>query len=391
MGVRAGGVEAGIRYQQRLDLALIELVPQYNAAAVFTTNAFRAAPVLVAKRHLQSCQPRFLLINAEHANAGMGDQGVTDALTCCEAVADYAKCDAQQVLPFSTGVIGERLPVKAITSAIPALFRSLSADGWLAAAQSIMTTDTMPKGLSKRIVIDDKSVTITGIAKGAGMIRPDMATMLAFVMTDMKIAGGKLQAMLYELVNSTFNCITVDGDTSTNDACVLIATGNSGMELSQLNDSNVGGFDQALKDVFKHLAQAIVRDAEGATKFVTIKVQGAKSQQEGKVVAWTIAHSPLVKTALFAGDPNWGRILAAVGRSDVRDLNVSQVEVYLGELCIVRQGMICDDFREEQARKIMQDDEFTIMINLNRGQASSSIWTSDLSLDYVRINAEYRT
>ena len=388
-GFRLGTTAAGIKTPGRPDLVVMQLAPGSVCAAVFTQNAFCAAPVIVAREHLSQQQPACLLINTGNANAGTGEAGIHDARLCCESVAKQAGCVPQAVLPFSTGVIGETLPVEKIVSGIPAALAQLDEHGWAAAATGILTTDTVPKGASKRVEIDGQPVTITGIAKGAGMIRPDMATMLAFIATDANIGQDALQDCLSGAVGKSFNRITIDGDTSTNDACVLVATGKG----TALEPGTQGYtlFSEALTDICVQLAKAIVRDGEGATRFVTITVEEGATTDECLQLAYTIAHSPLVKTALFAGDPNWGRILAAVGRAGIVDLDLSQVEIYLDEICIVREGGRAADYTEAAGQQVMDREAVTIRVVLNRGACSEAVWTCDLSYDYVKINAEYRT
>jgi len=391
-GIRLGTVCAGIKKPGRRDLVAIELAADASCVGVFTRNAFCAAPVVIAKRHLQQQRPRYLLINTGNANAGTGELGLNDALACCRALAARAGVEPEQVLPFSTGVIGELLPVDRIVSAVPAVYGALSADGWNDAAHGIMTTDTVAKGVSRQIEIAGQTITITGIAKGAGMIRPDMATMLAFIATDANISTALLQECLNAAVNASFNCITVDGDTSTNDACMLMASGRSAVPaISSSHDPAFGAFTRAITEVCIWLAQAIVRDGEGATKFITVEVGGGADDGECRRVAFTIAHSPLVKTAFFAGDPNWGRILAAVGRAGVPNLDVSGVDIFLGDICIVEKGGRAPAYREDQGSMVMSKEEITIRVELGRGNCRFQAWTCDLSYDYVKINAEYRT
>ncbi len=393
-GVRLGTVSAGIKRVGRKDLVLVELAAGSHCAAVFTRNAFCAAPVAVAREHLQSCraQPRYLLINTGNANAGTGKRGIEDAQSTTSAVAARAGVGADQVLPFSTGVIGEALPVDLIQAAVPAAFAALSANGWADAAAGILTTDTRPKGASLRFNADGRDYVITGIAKGAGMIRPDMATMLAYIATDAAVDPTLLQGMLGTAVATSFNRITVDGDTSTNDACVLIATGAAGNPpLADPDSPLYDALQAALEQVCLALAQGLVRDGEGASKFVTVLVNGGGDEQECLDVAFTIAHSPLVKTALFASDPNWGRLLAAIGRAGLADLDVDRVSVYLNEILIAERGCRASSYSEEQGVAAMAPEDITIRIELDRGPASASVWTTDFSYDYVRINAEYRT
>jgi glutamate N-acetyltransferase/amino-acid N-acetyltransferase len=391
-GLRLGTVCAGIKKPGRRDLVVMELCEGAAAAAVFTRNAFCAAPVTVAKRHLASGAPRYLLINTGNANAGTGARGLDDALQCCQALAETAGVAPERVLPFSTGVIGEPLPVVPLTAALPAACAALVETGWAEAAHGIMTTDTVAKGASRRIEIKGRTVTVTGIAKGAGMIRPDMATMLAFIATDARIAAPLLQRCLNDAVRGSFNAVTVDGDTSTNDACVLMATGRSALpEISASDDPAYEALAGAVEAVSLQLAQAIVRDGEGATKFITVEVRGGADIEECRRAAYAVAGSPLVKTAFFAADPNWGRILAAVGRAGIPDLDVAKVRIFLDEVCIVAEGGRAAAYREEQGRQVMARDEITVAIDLGRGRHAARVWTCDFSYDYVRINAEYRT
>ena len=391
-GVKIGIAQAGIKYQDRNDLTLFELCEGSNVAGVFTKNRFCAAPVVVAKEHLADAAPRYFLINTGNANAGTGSAGKQVSLDCCEAVASIVSCDSKQVLPFSTGVIGESLDAKKIINALPVAIENLSENNWTAAASAIMTTDTMPKGYSSQIDFDGVTVTITGISKGSGMIRPDMATMLAYVATDADIESDFLQSMLNKANRVSFNSITVDGDTSTNDACILVATGKSRFKLSESSSSSdVTKFYQALEAALQHLAQSIIRDGEGATKFIIVQVDGGKNSEECEKVAYTIAHSPLVKTAFFASDPNWGRILAAVGRAGIQDLDIESLDIKLNEIMIVENGERASTYTEEQGQAVMNQEEICISVNLSRGEASHTIWTSDLSYDYVKINAEYRS
>jgi glutamate N-acetyltransferase/amino-acid N-acetyltransferase len=390
-GVRLGTAAAGIRYQNRDDLVLFDICEGATVAGVFTRNAFRAAPVQVAMRNLSATSPRYLMINSGNANAGTGQAGHDNCLASTQLLADAAGCDAQQVLPFSTGVIGEPLPLAAFTTGIPLAIGSLAADNWLTAARAIMTTDTVPKLVSKQVRIDGKLVTFTGMAKGAGMIRPDMATMLAFIATDAGVSTSALQAMLASAADQSFNRITVDGDTSTNDACILIATGRGELHVPDTDQQTLQALQAEVNALCTELAQAVIRDAEGITKFMTIDVQQGASEAECLQVAYTVALSPLVKTAFFASDPNWGRILAAVGRSGLPELDVSAISIYLGATCIASAGGRSPDYTEQQGQQVMQQDEITVTIKLGRGDARASVWTSDLSHDYVRINAEYRT
>ena len=390
-GVQLAAVAAGIKHNQQPDVVLVTFDQETVCAGVFTQNAFSAAPVVVAKNHLAQAATRALLINSGNANAGTGQQGMNNAKQCCELVAGAIDCAESQVLPFSTGVIGEDLPMDKMAAAIRQLPDKLAADAWLHAASGIMTTDTVAKACSRTLDVDGIEVTISGIAKGSGMIRPDMATMLAFIATDAAVDSKWLQHCLESAVDVSFNSITVDGDTSTNDACILAATGASGSRQLNGRCENSDAFQIAIKEVLIQLAQSIIRDGEGATKFVTVNVQSAASGGEAKQVAYTIAHSPLVKTALYASDPNWGRILAAVGRAGVDNLDIDDIRIYLDEVCIVSQGGRDQAYVESMGQKVMDQEEITIRVILNRGDEQATVWTTDLSYEYVRINAEYRT
>jgi len=391
-GIRLGMASAGFKQTERPDLVLIEMAEGSTCAAMFTQNAFCAAPVLVARDHLADNSPRYLLINSGNANAGTGKQGLAATQASCEAVAVQAGCSASQVLPFSTGVIGELLPIDKLQAAVPAAHANLSEEGWLGAASAIMTTDTLAKGISEQCTIDGKTITVTGMAKGSGMIRPNMATMLAYVATDAAVSQTVLDACLNKAVNQSFNRITVDGDTSTNDACVLMASGVAANTVIDNENSEAAvTLFAAVEKVCAFLAQAIIRDGEGATKFITIDVEGGADNSECESVAYTIAHSPLVKTAFFAADPNWGRILAAVGRAGLLNLDLNAITIYLDDVCIVRDGGRAEDYTEAAGQKVMDQEEITVRVVLGRGNASTRVWTCDLSYDYVRINAEYRT
>lgn len=387
-GVSLATLNAGIRYKGRDDLLVIALAKGSSCAAVFTRNAFCAAPVTVSREHLAKASPRYLLVNAGNANAGTGEQGLAAAQACCVALAEVGDCTPEQVLPFSTGVIGQPLPVEKIVAALPAALANLKEDNWLAAAKAIMTTDTIGKAMSKQIEIGGQAIKITGIAKGAGMIHPNMATMLSYIATDAQVEQTLLQTILSEVVEETYNCITIDGDTSTNDSLVLAATGQSGVVIDA---SNRAIFQQAVQEVCMYLAQAIVRDGEGATKFISVIVEGAKDRAEARVIGNTVALSPLVKTAMFASDPNWGRILAAVGRSQIEALDVNAVTIYLGDTLLIEKGQPASSYREELGQLEMKRDEITVRIHMGRGSASATTWTCDFSYDYVKINAEYRS
>jgi len=391
-GIRLAAVSAGIKTSGRLDLVLFELAPACAVAATFTRNAFCAAPVQVARENLQATTPRYLLINTGNANAGTGDEGIAAARACCQALAGRVGLESAAVLPFSTGVIGEHLPVELIEAALPAALEGLSADNWSQAAAGILTTDTRPKGASRELEIDGKPVMVTGIAKGAGMIRPNMATMLAFVATDAAVEETLLQSLWGEIVEHSFNRVTVDGDTSTNDAAIVIATGLAGNAvIDSCEHRDYPVLRDALQSLTLALAQALVRDGEGASKFVAIEVCEGGSEAECLEIAYTIAHSPLVKTALFAGDPNWGRILAAIGRAEVDDLEVNRIQLRINGVLIAEGGCRADSYTEEQGVEAMRPGDITIEVRLQRGECRSTIWTSDLSYDYVRINAEYRS
>ncbi len=390
-GVRLAASAEGIRYANRDDLALLALAEGSTCAAVFTRNAFCAAPVHLARAHLASAEPRYLLINSGNANAGTGEAGMTAARRTCDLVAQAAGCLPAQVLPFSTGVIGELLPLAPFEVGVPNLLQQLDEEHWPRVARAIMTTDTVPKLVSRQMEIDGATVTVTGMAKGSGMIRPDMATMLAFLATDAKLPRALLQESLERAVFPSFNSISVDGDTSTNDACVLVATGASSVEIESLDDAVGKRFEQLLTEVCMELARAIVLDGEGATKLIPVRVSGARSVDEARQVGFTIAHSPLVKTAMFASDPNWGRILAAVGRSGIENLDVSRVSIWLGDVAIVSAGGRDPDYTEEQGQRVMSDAEIPVHIDLGRGEAEATVLTCDLSFDYVKINAEYRS
>ena len=390
-GFRLGVASAGIKKAGRKDVVVMEAVAGSQMAGVFTTNAFCAAPVTLCKQHMGSA-PRYLLTNTGNANAGSGKPGMQAALRTCEALAELGQVQTEQVMPFSTGVIGELLPADKIIAVLPQALENLAADNWPAAAEGIMTTDTLPKGASRQITLAGQTVTVTGISKGAGMICPNMATMLGYVATDARVAQPVLQHMLRQATELSFNRITIDGDTSTNDSCILIATGQAQMdEITDLSSHEYAQLASVVNDVMLELAQAIVRDGEGATKFVTVQVNGGGNRDECLDVAYAIAHSPLIKTALFASDPNWGRILAAVGYAGVPDLDVERIDVYLDDLCITRNGGRAEEYTEEQGARVMAQAEITIRIELGRGTVSETIWTTDLSHEYVRINAEYRT
>jgi len=387
-GVRVGTASAGIKKPGRLDLVVFELASGSTVASAFTKNQFCAAPVQIAKQHLAKAAPRYLLINTGNANAGTGAPGRENAVLCCKALAQLTHVGTEQVIPFSTGVIGEPLPVAKIDAALPAALQDLADAGWNRAATGIMTTDTLPKGVSKTLALSGNTVTITGICKGAGMIKPNMATMLSYIATDAAVDGVLLQAMFSRAVDRSFNRITVDGDTSTNDAAIVVASGASDVTVDA---GNAAQFEEMLTSVCIELAQMLVRDGEGATKFVSVVVNGGAAEQECLKAAYAIAESPLVKTALFASDPNWGRLLAAIGRAGIDALDVDRVELHINDVLIAQNGCRAPSYTEAQGVAAMAGEEIEIRVNLNRGSASTTVWTTDLSHDYVTINAEYRT
>ena len=391
-GCRLAAIAAGVRYQNRDDIALIELAKGSVVVGAFTQNAFCAAPVTICKKHLDEAEARYLLINSGNANAGTGQLGFDVAKRTCQIVADTTGVQANQVLPFSTGVIGELLPITPFENRMDSLVEKLSPHGWFDVAKAIMTTDTKPKIAQRQFNSADKNINVSGIAKGAGMIHPNMATMLAYIVCDVAIDADLAKNWHLELCEKTFNRATVDGDTSTNDSCILACTGKAGNEVIKEESSELAVTLKAqLMDLYKELAQAIIRDGEGATKFVAIEVSGGLSSEECKQVGFSVAHSPLVKTALFACDPNWGRILSAVGNAGLVDLDIGQIEIWLDEIPLVKEGARHPDYTETQGQQVFDKPEFSICIKLNRGDAHEEIWTTDLSHDYVRINAEYRT
>jgi glutamate N-acetyltransferase/amino-acid N-acetyltransferase len=395
-GVRLGTAEAGIRKKNRRDLTLIEFAPGSRAAGVFTQNRCCAAPVTLCREHLATDSGiRALVINTGIANAATGEQGMRAARDTCAAVSQMLGCESREVLPFSTGVILEHLPVERLIAGLPAAQADLAAGHWHAAAHAIMTTDTVAKAASRRITVDGKTVTVTGISKGAGMIRPNMATMLGFVATDAGIAPGLLQKLAKDAADASFNCITVDGDTSTNDSFVVIATGASGCMIDSESSPHWPAVRDAVTSVAQELAQAIVRDGEGATKFITVKVGAGGTVAECRLVAYAIGHSPLVKTAFFASDPNLGRILAAIGYAGIGDLDAAGVRVWLGsgneEVLVSENGGRAASYREDDGARIMQEAEITVRVDLGRGTAGATVWTCDFSYDYVKINADYRS
>jgi len=391
-GIEIGVTEAGVRKANRRDLTVFRLAPGSSVAGVFTQNRFRAAPVQICERHLQAGQGiRALVINTGNANAGTGEQGLAAAQATCVALARELDVTPEQVLPFSTGVILEQLPVDRITAALPAAIAGLGTGNWFSAAHGIMTTDTLPKVHSVRVRIGGHEITITGISKGAGMIRPNMATMLGFLGTDAGIAQPLLDRLVRELADQSFNRITVDGDTSTNDSFIVIASGQSGLRIDSADDAHYTELRDALAQASRELAQKIVRDAEGATKFITVHVEEAATTDEALQVAYSVAHSPLVKTAFYASDPNLGRILCAIGYAGIDDLDTAKLRLWLDDVLVARDGGRNPDYREEDGQRVMQQPEITVRIALGRGDVSDTVYTCDFSHEYVSINADYRS
>ena len=389
-GFQLGTTDAGIKTPGRRDLVVMQAQAGSSMAGVFTTNAFCAAPVQLCRRHLQDDSPLALVINTGNANAGTGAAGDADALSACNEVARALNLNVSQVLPFSTGVIGEKLPIEKILISLPKAINQMDINGWQDASWGILTTDTRTKGASVQIEHFGQTITLTGISKGSGMIRPNMATMLAFVATDVQCSPTLTQDLLNQAVDQSFNRITVDGDMSTNDSCILIATGASDLCLDE-DSELVAKFSKALTEVMQQLAQAIVRDGEGATKFISVEVEGGANSEECLQVAYAIAHSPLIKTAMFASDPNWGRILNAVGYSGVPNLDVKTLTIHLGDSLLVDQGGCASSYTEAAGQKVMDQEEITIRVDLKRGDVRETVWTTDLSYDYVKINADYRS
>ncbi len=394
-GLRLGHAEAGIKRPGRKDVLVIELPAGSSVAGVFTKNRFCAAPVQICREHLAATQKagleiRALVVNTGNANAGTGEPGYQNAIKTCDELAKLMGLKREQILPFSTGVILEPLPVEKVVAAMPQAISRLEADNWFNAAESIMTTDTQPKATSKQVQINGQTITLTGISKGAGMIHPNMATMLGYVGTDAKVSQELLQQLTTKAADLSFNAITIDGDTSTNDSFIVMATGASGVEIPS-SGSAFDIFRQALIEISQQLAQMIVRDGEGATKFITIQIDGGKTEAECKQVAEAIAHSPLVKTAFFASDPNLGRILAAIGYAGIADLDVSGVQLWLDDVWVAKNGGRHPDYQEEDGQRVMKKAEIKVKANLGRGTATQTVWTCDLSHEYVSINADYRS
>ncbi|MEO8157230.1 MAG: bifunctional glutamate N-acetyltransferase/amino-acid acetyltransferase ArgJ [Betaproteobacteria bacterium] len=391
-GVQLGVAQAGVRKANRKDLLLMVLAEQSTVAGVFTRNRFCAAPITVAKANLLGGRARAFLVNTGCANAGTGEDGISRAKQTCIEVSKLLGCEPEQVLPFSTGVIMEPLPVDRIVAGLPHCVAGLGEKNWADAASAIMTTDTVAKAYSRRIDLGGRAISITGIAKGSGMIRPNMATMLGFIATDAAVEQKLLQQAISYAAERTFNCVTVDGDTSTNDALMMVATGKGGAgEITKSDSVEFRLFLDAVTEVATVLAQALVRDGEGATKFITIRIDGGMNETECRKVGYAIAHSPLVKTAFFASDPNLGRILAAIGYAGIDDLDVAKVDLFLDDVLVATAGGRAESYKEEDGQRVMKKDEITVRVQLNRGASSTTVWTCDLSHDYVRINADYRS
>jgi len=395
-GVKIGSTQAYVRYPNRRDLVVFEFAEGSQVAGVFTQSAFAAAPVLLSKKHLNESspvqQPRYLIINTGNANAATGKLGLENATKTCAKLAELAHVQPHQVLPFSTGVIGEQLPIERLLNGIQPALDTLDEASWTDAAFGIMTTDTVPKGASEQFELDGITYTMTGISKGAGMIRPNMATMLSFVATDAPISQAMVQQLLQTTVEHSFNRITIDGDTSTNDSCIFVATAQAGGNvIESSDDARYISVLEVLTRIMNRLAQLIVRDGEGATKFITVTVEGGANTQECCDVAYSISDSPLIKTALFASDPNWGRIVMAIGKAGIQNLDSSKVQVWLRDVQICLDGGANPDYTEEMGAAVMAEKEITIRVDLGRGQAKDTVYTCDLSYDYVKINADYRS
>ena len=395
-GIEIGVAEAGIKKPNRKDLLVLKLAPTATVAGVFTLNRFCAAPVQISKANLAAVTAgaapiRALLVNTGNANAGTGESGLADAQASCAALAELLGCTPQQILPFSTGVILEPLPVQRLVAGLPQAVAALTSDNWFSAAEAIMTTDTQPKAGSRTVTIGGHAVTLTGISKGAGMIKPNMATMLGFLAFDATVAQPVLDQLVKQAADKSFNCITIDGDTSTNDSFMLVATGVGSLVIDSIDSPHYAELAAAVAELSTFLAQAIVRDGEGATKFMTVTVEDGRNVEECRKIAYSIAHSPLVKTAFFASDPNLGRILAAIGYAGVDDLDVGQLNLYLDDVWVAKNGGRNPDYQEQDGQRVMQQSEITIRVKLARGDATATLWTCDLSHDYVSINADYRS
>jgi glutamate N-acetyltransferase/amino-acid N-acetyltransferase len=395
-GIEIGFAEAGIKKPNRKDLLVMKLAEGATVAGVFTKNRFCAAPVQVSKANLAAVSAggapiRALVVNTGNANAGTGESGLANAEATCQALADLLAISPQQVLPFSTGVILEPLPLARVVGGLPAAIANLKADNWFNAAEAIMTTDTQPKAASRTVTVGGHAVTMTGISKGAGMIKPNMATMLGYLAFDAKVAQPVLDELVRHAADQSFNCITIDGDTSTNDSFILVATGAGGLQVDSTASADYAALRDAVTDLSRTLAQMIIRDGEGATKFITITVEQGGSLEECRKIAYSIAHSPLVKTAFFASDPNLGRILAAIGYAGVDDLDVSKLDMYLDDVLVAKSGGRNPDYQEADGQRVMKQSEITVRVRLQRGEAAATVWTCDLSHDYVSINADYRS
>jgi glutamate N-acetyltransferase/amino-acid N-acetyltransferase len=395
-GIDIGVAEAGIKKPNRKDVLVLKLAPTASVSGVFTLNRFCAAPVQVCKANLAAVGAgaapiRALLVNTGNANAGTGPSGLADAQASCAALADLLGCAPGQILPFSTGVILEPLPLQRLVAGLPQAVAALTSDNWFSAAEAIMTTDTQPKAASRTVVIDGHTVTLTGISKGAGMIKPNMATMLGFLAFDATVAQPVLDQLVKQAADKSFNCITIDGDTSTNDSFIVMATGAGTLKVDSLDSPHYAALAAAVTELSTFLAQAIVRDGEGATKFMTVTVEAGRNVEECRKIGYSIAHSPLVKTAFFASDPNLGRILAAIGYAGVDDLDVDTLNLYLDDVWVAKNGGRNPDYQEQDGQRVMQQSEITIRVNLARGDATATLWTCDLSHDYVSINADYRS
>ncbi len=390
-GIKLGSVYSKMYQKRRYDLSIIELCKNTIISGVFTNNKVKAAPVLITQKHIKNKNLKYLIVNAGNANAGTGVQGINDIKKYCKKLADISSCAFENILIFSTGVIGERIKVENINNAIPILFKKLKQDNWLNFSKSILTTDTCIKLVSKKIQIKNEPIVITGVAKGSGMIMPNMATMLSFVATNLKISKKELDKMLIRLTEKSYNMITVDGDTSTNDSSILISSGKSKINYKQLNSREKSKFDNCIESIYQELAKKIIKDAEGATKFITINVKKAKNKNIGKNVGMSIANSSLVKTALFAEDPNWGRILSAIGNSNIDKSSISNLEIYIGKYLVFKNNKLYKKYNESLVARYLKNKNIDLNIFLNNGKYNITIWTSDLTYQYIKINAEYRT
>lgn len=390
-GIKLGSVHSKMYQKRRYDLSIIELCKNTIISGVFTNNKVKAAPVLITQKHIKNKNLKYLIVNAGNANAGTGVQGINDIKKYCKKLSDISSCAFEDILIFSTGVIGERIKVENINKAIPILFKKLKQDNWLNFSKSILTTDTCIKLVSKKIQIKNEPVVITGVAKGSGMIMPNMATMLSFVATNLKISKKELDKMLIRLTDKSYNMITVDGDTSTNDSSILISSGKSKINYMQLNSREKSKFDNCIESIYQELAKKIIKDAEGATKFITINIKKAKNKNIGKNVGMSIANSSLVKTALFAEDPNWGRILSAIGNSNIDKSSISNLEIYIGKYLVFKNNKLYKKYNESMVARYLKNKNIDLNIFLNNGKYNITIWTSDLTYQYIKINAEYRT